>query len=77
MFPRDHAATVRDSLSRNVAVDIAARIGYLVSRFFIPPFVLAHVTLGSLWTLVDRLHRRLLRGSFHHGNFQCLHQVRG
>jgi O-antigen/teichoic acid export membrane protein len=50
--PEDHAATVRDSLSRNVAVDIAARVGYLVSRFFIPPFVLAHVTLEAygLWS---------------------------
>ena len=48
----DHAATVRDSLSRNVAVDIAARVGYLISRFFIPPFVLAHVTLEAygLWS---------------------------
>ena len=50
--PEDHAATVKDSLSRNVAVDIAARVGYLVSRFFIPPFVLAHVTLEAygLWS---------------------------
>jgi O-antigen/teichoic acid export membrane protein len=48
----DHAATVRESLSRNVTVDVAARIGYLVSRFFIPPFVLAHVTLEAygLWS---------------------------
>jgi O-antigen/teichoic acid export membrane protein len=48
----DHAATVRDSLSRNVTVDVAARVGYLVSRFFIPPFVLAHVTLEAygLWS---------------------------
>jgi O-antigen/teichoic acid export membrane protein len=48
----DHAATVRDSLSRNVSVDVVARIGYLVSRFFIPPFVLAHVTLEAygLWS---------------------------
>lgn len=48
----DHAATVRDSLSRNVVVDVVARVGYLVSRFFIPPFVLAHVTLEAygLWS---------------------------
>jgi O-antigen/teichoic acid export membrane protein len=48
----DHAATVRDSLSRNVTVDVVARVGYLVSRFFIPPFVLAHVTLEAygLWS---------------------------
>ena len=47
----DHAATVRDTISRNVLVDIVARLGYLVSRFFIPPFVLAHVSLAAygLW----------------------------
>jgi len=46
-----HTTTVRDSLSRTVAVDLTARIGYLVSRFFIPPFVLAHVSLAAygLW----------------------------
>ncbi len=51
-FLEDHAATVRNTLSRNVVVDIAARVGYLVSRFFIPPFVLAHVTLEAygLWS---------------------------
>jgi O-antigen/teichoic acid export membrane protein len=43
---------VRERLSRNVSVDIAARIGYLVSRFFIPPFVLAHISLAAygLWS---------------------------
>jgi O-antigen/teichoic acid export membrane protein len=48
----DHAATVRESLSRNVTVDVIARVGYLVSRFCIPPFVLAHVTLEAygLWS---------------------------
>jgi O-antigen/teichoic acid export membrane protein len=48
----DHAATVRNSLSSNVLVDIAARAGYLLSRFFIPPFVLARVTLEAygLWS---------------------------
>ena len=47
----NHAATVRDSLSRNVVVDVGARVGYLVSRFFIPPFVLAHISLAAygLW----------------------------
>ncbi len=47
----NHAATVRDSLTRNVAVDVGARVGYLVSRFFIPPFVLAHISLAAygLW----------------------------
>ena len=48
----DHASTVRDSLSSNVAASTAARIGYLLTRFFIPPFVLAHVTLEAygLWS---------------------------
>jgi O-antigen/teichoic acid export membrane protein len=48
----DHATTVKDSLSRNIMVDTVARVGYLVSRFFIPPFVLAHVTLEAygLWS---------------------------
>src|ERR1700712_4399568 len=48
----NHAATVRDSLSSNVAATTAARIGYLLTRFFIPPFVLAHVTLEAygLWS---------------------------
>lgn len=47
----DHGKTVRDALSKNVVIDIGARIGYLVSRFFIPPFVLAHVSLEAygLW----------------------------
>ena len=43
----NHAGTVRDRLSRNVTVDVAARLGYLISRFFIPPFVLAHVSLAA------------------------------
>ena len=48
----DHSKTVRDSLSRNLVFAIAARIGYLVSRFFVPPFLLAHVTLEAygLWS---------------------------
>ncbi len=48
----DHAATVKSSLSRNVVVDALARIGYLLSRFFIPPFILAHVSLEAygLWS---------------------------
>lgn len=47
----DHRKTVRDSLASGISVDILARIGYLVTRFFIPPFVLAHVTLEAygLW----------------------------
>lgn len=51
-MPEQHATTVKESLSRNVIVDVAARIGYLLTRFFIPPFVLAHVTLEAygLWS---------------------------
>jgi O-antigen/teichoic acid export membrane protein len=50
-LPEDHARTVRDTLSRNVLVETGARIGYLITRFFIPPFVLAHVSLAAygLW----------------------------
>ena len=46
-----HRTTVRDSLSRNVTVDIASRFGYLFTRFLLPPFILAHVSLESygLW----------------------------
>jgi O-antigen/teichoic acid export membrane protein len=47
----DHTTTVRNTLSRNIMADISARIGYMISRFFIPPFVLAHVSLAAygLW----------------------------
>lgn len=45
--PNDHAATVRDALSTNIVTDIGARIGYLITRFFIPPFVLAHVGIEA------------------------------
>jgi len=50
--PENHAATVRDSLSRNVAAATLAQLGYMATRFFIPPFVLAHVTLEAygLWS---------------------------
>ncbi len=48
----DHSKTVRDTLSTNVVIDMSARIGYLLTRFFIPPFVLAHVGLDAygLWS---------------------------
>ena len=51
-MPEQHATTVKESLSRNVIVDVAARMGYLLTRFFIPPFVLAHVSLEAygLWS---------------------------
>jgi O-antigen/teichoic acid export membrane protein len=46
-----HATTVRDSLSSGVLAGVLARVGYLVTRFFIPPFVLAHVSMEAygLW----------------------------
>lgn len=42
------------SLSRNVLFDMGSTVGYLVTRFFIPPFVLAHVGLAAygLWATV-------------------------
>jgi O-antigen/teichoic acid export membrane protein len=45
-------ATVKESISRNVLVDGASKIGYMLSRFFVPPFVLAHVSLEAygLWS---------------------------
>lgn len=41
-------------LSINIAADIGARIGYLATRFFIPPFVLQHVGLEAygLWATI-------------------------
>ncbi len=43
---------MKRSLPRNIATDIAARIAYLVTRLAVPPFVLAHIALGTygLWT---------------------------
>ncbi len=51
VIQENHAKTVRDSLSRNLIADMAARIGYLLSRFFVPPFILAHVGMEAygLW----------------------------
>jgi len=43
--------TARDALVRNVGVDVIARVGYLVTRVLIPPFVLSRIGLEaySLW----------------------------
>jgi len=48
----DHATTVRESLPRNILIDIAARSGYLLTRLAVPPFILAHIALATygLWT---------------------------
>jgi len=55
-FPSDRhpTTTVHNALSHNVLVAIGARLGYLASRFFIPPFVLAHVGIEAygLWSTV-------------------------
>ena len=52
--PMVHAPTAREALTRNVGFDMLARAGYVVSRVFIPPFVLARVGLASysLWSAV-------------------------
>src|SRR5271168_4165702 len=46
-----HTETVRDSISTNVMITIVARVVYLITRFFVPPFVLARVSLEAygLW----------------------------
>src|SRR5215469_16651506 len=48
----DHSTTVRDALSRNVMASTAAYVGYVLTRFCIPPFVLAHISLEAygLWS---------------------------
>ena len=47
----DHRKAVRDTLSSGVALGLAARAGYLLTRFLVPPFVLAHIGLEAygLW----------------------------
>ncbi len=52
MKEQDHAQTVRHSLSHNIVIEMASRVGYVVSRFFVPPFILAHVSLEAygLWS---------------------------
>jgi O-antigen/teichoic acid export membrane protein len=52
--PSAHVDETREALVRNVSFDMAARVGYVVSRLFIPPFVLARVGLSaySLWSAV-------------------------
>src|SRR5579871_1067056 len=47
----EHTETVRSSISTNVIITIVARVVYLITRFFVPPFVLARVSLEAygLW----------------------------
>jgi O-antigen/teichoic acid export membrane protein len=49
-----YVAETREALVRNVSFDMVARVGYLASRLFIPPFVLARVGLSAygLWSAV-------------------------
>src|ERR1700760_1905810 len=46
-----HTEKVRESISTNVMITIVARVVYLVTRFFIPPFVLARISMEAygLW----------------------------
>jgi O-antigen/teichoic acid export membrane protein len=59
--PEDHgcspirigqAGMIREALTRNISRDTAARLGYLLTRVLIPPFVLSHLGLGtySIWS---------------------------
>ena len=51
---KQHGSVARDALTRNIGIDVIARVGYLASRIFIPPFVLARLDLAtySLWSAV-------------------------
>ncbi len=46
-----HTEKVRKAISTNVMTTIVARVVYLLTRFFVPPFVLARVSLEAygLW----------------------------
>ena len=46
-----HTETVRKSISTNVMTTIVARVVYLLTRFFVPPFVLARISMEAygLW----------------------------
>lgn len=49
---QDHTEVVRSSLAVNVVTGLLARLGYLCTRFFVPPFVLAHISIEAygLWS---------------------------
>src|ERR1700755_354384 len=48
---QQHTETVRKAISTNVMVTLVARVVYLMTRFFVPPFVLARVSMEAygLW----------------------------
>jgi O-antigen/teichoic acid export membrane protein len=52
--PSGHAVETREALVRNVSFGVVARAGYLLTRVFIPPFVVARIGLSAygLWNAV-------------------------
>src|SRR5271166_5833712 len=52
--PTGHTATVKKALTRNIGRDAAARVGYLLTRMLIPPFVLTRIGLSaySIWSAI-------------------------
>ncbi len=49
-----HRSVVKNALTRNIGRDIVARVGYLMTRILIPPFVLARIGLSaySMWSAI-------------------------
>jgi len=52
--PTGHETVVREALTRNIGRDAAARVGYLLTRLLIPPFVLVRIGLAaySVWSAI-------------------------
>ena len=48
----DPPLTVQSKVGKNVSVTVFARVGYMLTRILIPPFVLAHIGLEAygIWT---------------------------
>src|SRR5271168_4866335 len=51
LIPIGNPTIIKAALTRNIGRDTAARIGYLLTRVLIPPFVLSHLGLPvySVW----------------------------
>jgi O-antigen/teichoic acid export membrane protein len=51
---KGHEGVVLDALTRNIGRDTLARIGYLLTRLLIPPFILARIGLPaySVWSAI-------------------------
>jgi O-antigen/teichoic acid export membrane protein len=49
-----HAVFVKEALVRNISRDVPARVGYLLTRILIPPFVVARIGLSaySVWSAI-------------------------